>query len=259
MVNLKQKTSEFLQSHSARDLGIAVAALIVLYFLFDLIVMPLYTRQYQAVQVPAVMNLSFSAAEKVLADAGLHAVKGAEKYDETFPAGFVLFQNPEAGSAVKKGRRVYLTVGKGERLFPMPRLIGMAERDAQFALADLNLVMGEIVYESDPFYPEGVISAQAIEPGIEVAVGQKVHLVVSSGLEPYDYIVPELVGKSLSDALLEVEESGLTLGSIEEQETDKLLPNTVISQSLAAGMQAARGDTLSILVSKLPKSQGQEQ
>ncbi len=171
----------------------------------------------------------------------------------------MLFQNPEAGSAVKKGRRVYLTVGKGERLFPMPRLIGMAERDVKFALADLNLVLGEIVYKTDPFYPEGVISGQAIEPGMEVAVGQRVDLVVSSGLEPFDYIVPELVGKSLNDALLEVEESGLTLGDIQEQETDKVLPNTVISQSLAAGVQAARGDTLSILVSKLPRSHAQEQ
>ncbi len=258
-MNVKQKTTEFLQSHAARNLGIAVAAFVVLYFLLDLIVMPLYTRQYQSVEVPTVTNLSFSAAEKILANAGLHAVKGAEKYDESFPAGFVLFQNPEAGSAVKKGRRVYLTVGKGERLFPMPRLIGMAERDAKFVLADYNLVLGEIIYEPDPFYPEGVISAQAIEPGVEVAVGQRVNLVVSSGLEPFDYIVPELVGKSLNDALLEVEESGLALGSIEEQETDKLLPNTVISQSLPAGLQAARGDTLSILVSKLPRSKGQEQ
>jgi beta-lactam-binding protein with PASTA domain len=258
-MSLLQKSKEIFQNHTTRQLGIVVATVIIIYYLFDLIVMPLYTRQYQAVQVPAVTNLSFSAAEKLLADKGLQPVKGAEKYDEKHPTGFVLFQNPEAGALVKKGRRIYLTVGKGERHFSMPRLIGMAERDARFTLGDQGLVPGEITYKGDPFYPEGVVCAQGIDPGQLVAVGQNIDLVVSSGIEPHGYIVPELVGKSLNDALLEIEESGLILGKIEDQETDKVLPNTVISQSLQPGQQAAKGDTLHIVVTKLAGDKEQEQ
>lgn len=231
--------------------GVTIVVLAVLYLLMDYFVMPLYTRQHQSIEVPNVTHLSYTAAEKILKKAGLKTVKAGEKYDENFPPGFVLFQNPEAGSPVKKGRRVYLTVGKGQRTFPMPKLVGMPLRDARFTLENLHLNPGEVTYENDNYYPEDVVSDQSVPEGQDVAVGSTIDLTVSLGEEPTVFIVPEVVGKSLTDAEIAIKKAGLTLGRVQKQVTDKVLPNTVIGQSLDPGLEVSKGDTLDIVISQL--------
>ena len=238
-----------------KNLTISMGILIFTYVLFDFLLMPIFTRHWQSVAVPDVTHLSSQAADKLLSKAGLIAAKGPEKYDENFPPGFVLFQNPKAGSPVKKGRRIYLTVGKGEKVFPMPLLVGKPERDVKFLLEQLNLHLGSVTFENDSFYHEGVVSNQSIEPETQVAVGTSVDLVVSIGIEPTEFVVPDLVGKSEDNAKLSIKKAGLTLGGITYQETDKLVPSTVINQSLQAGLDVAKGDTLDIVVSKLAGSE----
>lgn len=249
---LTTKMRSFFSRTLLKNLSLSLGILIIAYALLDFLLMPILTRHWQSIAVPNVTHLSTQAASKLLAQEGLLAVKGTEKYDENFPPGFVLFQNPEAGAPVKKGRRIYLTVGKGQKVFPMPMLVGKPERDVKFLLDQLNLRLGSVTFENDTFYHEGVVSAQSIEPETEVAVGTSVDLVVSIGIEPTEFVVPDLVGKSEDDAELSIKKAGLTLGEITYQETDKLVPRTVISQSLEAGLDVAKGDTLNIVVSKLP-------
>jgi len=231
--------------------GIVIFSFMILYFLLNYLIMPFYTRQHQSIKVPEVTNLSFTAAQKILSKAGLKPIKAGEKYDESFPPGFVIFQNPEAEAPVKKGRRVYLTVSKGRRTFEMPKLVGLPLRDAKFKISDLHLILGNIIYENDTYYPEGVVSAQSIDPGKPIAAGEKIDLTVSLGVEPTEFIVPKVVGKSLNDAKLAIKKAGLTLGRIESQYTDKVLPNTVVGQSLEPGLEVSKGDTLDIVVSRL--------
>ena len=252
--NLLAKIRSKLTPRVLRNWGILFALILFLYLLMDFLVMPLYTRHWQKIIVPNVTHLSYEAAEKILARVGLKAVKAAEKYDENFPPGFVLFQNPEAESPVKKGRRVYLTVGKGQRVFPMPNFIGEPFRDVKFRLKELKLRLGKIEYEIDEFHPEGGVSDQSIEPKTQVSVGEVVDLTVSLGAKPDRYIVPDLIGKSEDDAKIAIKKAGLTLGEITYQETDRLVPKTVISQSLEAGLEVMQGDTLNIVVSQLPGS-----
>ena len=242
-----------------RYTGIGLVSIIVLYFIMDLIVMPVYTRQFFTLRVPNVTHLSYDAAYKILTKSGLKVVKGGEKYDENYPSGFVLFQNPGPDSHVKKGRRVYLIVGKGHRVFKMPKLVGMALRDVKFKLKDLQLLLGHVEYENDFYYPEGVVSSLSIEEDTEVAVGERIDVTVSLGAEPTVFIVPDLLGKSVGDALLAVKKAGLTLGSFRRQETDKLIPNTVIKQSLDVGLQVSKGDTIDLYISQLPNKNFQEE
>ncbi len=244
----KQGIIKFLKISS-----ITLVSIIILFCLFDWFIMPIYTRHWNAVDVPNVTHLSFDAAKKILNKAGLEAVKGSEKFDENYPPGFVLFQNPEASFSVKKGRRIYLTIGKGQRTFEMPKLVGISERDAKFVLAQNNLKVGQITYESDDFYPEGVVSEQSVKENHLVAVREKISLTVSLGGEPTEFIVPDIIGKSKDDAVVRIIKAGLTLGEIKFQATNKLLPNTVIDQSLEAGLDVQKGDTLAIIVSKLPQ------
>ncbi|MBN1541984.1 PASTA domain-containing protein [candidate division KSB1 bacterium] len=237
--------------------GIVCAIFVVFLLMLDNLIMPLLTRHWQSISVPEVTNLSWNAAEKILQDAGLQAIKAAEKYDPHLPPGFVLFQNPEAGSPVKKGRRIYLTVGKGERIFEMPRFVGMSLRDAQFILNDYSLQLGKLEYETDDYWPDGVISHQSIAAGREISAGQVINLTISLGSAPTIFIVPRLVGRSLDDAVIEIKKAGLVLGQISYQTTEKLVPETVIGQSPHEGLEVAEGDSVRLIVCQLPKSEAQ--
>jgi eukaryotic-like serine/threonine-protein kinase len=231
---------------------ISIPAILVFYLFLDYIAMPIYTRQYQAIAVPDVTLRSFAEAEAMLAKSGLRIVKDGEKFDETLPAGRIVFQNPDALAMVKKGRRIYVTISKGGRTFPMPKLTGQSERDARFILQANELSLGRVDYRRDPFLPDGVVCDQSITAGDTIGVRQRVDLTVSLGVEPTEYIVPDLVGKSIDDALMALRKAGLTAGNIQEQTTEELLPNTVVAQSIEAGKQVAKADTVHIVVSVLP-------
>ena len=248
-----------LKNHLTRKnltfLGLFFGILVALYLLMDLFVMPLYTRQHQSINVPTVTNMSLSAAEKRLRDNGLKVVIAGEKYDENYPPGHVLFQNPEGSSPVKKGRRVYLTVGKGKQVLNMPKLVGLSDRDARFVLADHNLQIGNVFYELDNFYPEEVVSKQSLPAGNTVVMGESIDFTVSLGLEPTEFIVPELIGKTLKESRLHLKKSGLVLGQVTYQTTDKLLPDTIIHQSLKAGETVEKADTVHVVLSQLPETE----
>ncbi len=229
--------------------------LILGYLLLDWAILPLYTRQYQSIAVPDVIHFSWEESAAKLKKAGLRAVRGNEQYDEKVPEGHILFQVPEPGAAVKKGRRIYLTVCKGFRIFGMPKLIGLSERDARFLLQETNLAVGYVDYRTDDFLPEGVVCGQSLEPGTDIRLGTRVNLTVSVGVVPSRFIVPDVVGKSLEEATLHIRKAGLVPGTLSRQATDELLPSTVISQSLVAGTEVSRGDPVDLVISILPGSQ----
>ncbi|MDZ7262777.1 MAG: PASTA domain-containing protein, partial [candidate division KSB1 bacterium] len=211
-----------------------LTGIFLLLLLCDKVVMPLYTKHNEEVEVPNITQISFDEAETILEKQGFQIVKEAEKYDSHFPPGYVLTQNPEAFSKVKSGRRVYVIVSMGERMVKVPQLIGRSERDAQFILNSLGLVLKDVLYDHSSYYPEGVVSEQSLPKDQEVKVGTEISIMVSLGRFPDRFIVPSLVGKNLNQAKMILTKSGLTLGKVEYQVEPELLPETVISQSLPA-------------------------
>ncbi|MBN2413430.1 PASTA domain-containing protein [candidate division KSB1 bacterium] len=231
---------------------IVMISIMLLYIIMDNLFMPVYTRHWQSVNVPEVTFKSFRAAKKILQQKGLNGLILDEKFDGNYPPGYVLFQNPLPNSAVKKGRRIYLTVGKGNKIIQMPDLIGISERDAKFTIEQYQLELIKIYFVNDIHYPLGVVCEQSIPAGEDIEVGSSIELGISIGQEEFSYIVPSLIGKSKEEAMENIEKSGLILGQILYQETDKILPNTVIRQSLTSGQKVNRNDSLNIVLSKLP-------
>ncbi len=227
-----------------------------IYLALIFLIMPLYTRHWQHIQVPEVTNLSFAAAEKMIRGSDLVPQEGEAKYDNNVPPGFVIFQNPLAHSFVKKGRRVYLVISRGKQPVPVPNLVGANLRDVRFVLLQGQLALGKITYEFDVYYPEGVIMEQSVEPDAEISAGSAIDITVSLGPEPVDVFVPGLVGRTVEDADLLIKKARLTKGRVSYKAKNDAVVNKVIAQSLQPGLRAAKGDTIDIVVSTL--AQGQE-
>ncbi len=229
--------------------------LFAVYLLFDLVIMPAYTRHGQEIMVPDLTNMFYEEAREQLAERGLKIVEREKKFDKSgqFSIGVVMSQVPTPFSEVKKGRRIYVTVSKGEPDIEMPKLIYTSERNAIFTLERYDLVLGEVRYEHSDIFHAGVISEQSIEAGAEVRPGMVIDLTVSLGQFPDNFIVPDVIGRSLPDAKKIILQSGLTLGAVSFQIEPDLLPETVIDQSLEPEMEVTKGDTINLLVSQLPE------
>jgi len=247
---MKVKTKEYAL---AAFLIIIVAAIALL--LFDRLVMPIYTRHNQSVEIPDVIEMTLAEAESALSEQGLSLVVEGERYDEHYPIGIILDQTPEAYSLTKPGRRVYVTLSSGEQMCVMPNLIGRSERDAMFEAhsAGLTLTEEEFGYEYSFYYPQGVIMAQSIPPGTKLTKETPIHVTTSLGQIPNEFRIPKLIGLTLERARKIILTSGLTIGDITEVARNDLLPNTVIAQTPEPDQPAEQGQKVDLEVSILEK------
>jgi len=227
-----------LKNIKAKDLrtpAIILAGLIVLFYVFNNIVMPRYVQQEKTTTVPGVVGRPVEEAIQLLSAAGLQGKKSDARTDKQYPEGTVVVQNPPAGTVVKFGRGVYLTVSGGEPMVNVPSLRGRSLRDATFALERFGLVLGNARYEISEEYPLGTIIDQDTPESTVVPAGRVINVVVSQGKTADQVPVPDVVKKSFSEAERIIIQAGLRIGNITYQINTELLPNTVIEQVPKAG------------------------
>lgn len=244
-------------STSAKEWGLAAGLVFIIFIgilgIFDRVVMPRYTRHGKKVEVPDVVEMPLEQADSALSKAGFELVVESGRYDNHYPEGTVIDQNPQAFSETKPGRRVYVTVSSGEQMCVMPNLIGKSERDAVFTAHSAGLTLNEedVGYEYSYYYPAGVIMAQSIPPGTKLKKDTPIHVTSSLGALPEQFTIPNLVGQPLDRARKIILTSGLSLGEVTYEANEDLLPNTIISQSPEASSPAEKGQSINLVVSKL--------
>ncbi len=241
-----------------RDLktpAIVLAILLVLFYVFNNIVMPRYVQQGRTTAVPNVVGKSLDEAIKMLADAGLPGKKADVRNDRQYPEGTVVVQNPAAGAEVKFGRGVYLTVSGGEPLVVVPGLRGSTLRNATFALERAGLVMGTATYQVSEEYPQGTIIDQDTPESSKVPNGRVINVIVSQGKSADQVPVPDVTKKTFSDAERILIQANLRTGNIKYQVSSDLLPNTVIEQFPKAGDLVPAGQAIDLVVAQKGEKQ----
>ncbi|MEE9298677.1 MAG: Stk1 family PASTA domain-containing Ser/Thr kinase, partial [Acidimicrobiia bacterium] len=148
-------------------------------------------------------------------------------------AGLVVGTEPEAGTQVERGSTIKLLVSGGAATIQVPRVVGLTERQARNALELLGLEVGEFIFEASPVIEAGIVMAQNPPAGEPVAVGTDVDLVVSAGSNALT--VPDVVGKTESDALFTFSQSGFEEIRIERRPSAEVLEGFVIETSPEAG------------------------
>ena len=126
------------------------------------------------VEVPDVVGQkSAFDAEKAITEAGLRLAPGAkEKIDDTVAPGTVLSQTPTAGEQAKEESEVSILVAVGNGTVSVPDLSGKSTTDAEKALRDVGLTLGQATPQ--PLDPEGRIETQIPEAKQALRVGAPV-------------------------------------------------------------------------------------
>lgn len=111
-----------------------------------------YTRHGEAIDVPNVKNINIDEAEVMLSNRDLSVVVIDSVYKKNLPAGTIIEQNPVAGSKIKKGRAIYVTINSDRvPLIAIPDIVDnsslrQAEAKLQamgFKLTEPEFISGE--------------------------------------------------------------------------------------------------------------------
>jgi len=240
----------------AKKFYIACIALIAFFCLMNWVVMPWYVNDGGVVKVPDVVGMDVGAAKIVLDTTGLQFEPGGTESSK-LPPNTVLAQNPEAGSIVKHGRRIYLVLSGGAEKVEVPNLIGHTQREAQFMLERVGFKVGLVTSDSSSEYPQNVVMTQSSKPGSMLATGTPISMVVSSGpVEEGEVSVPDLVGRPLTEAQKMITRSSLVLGSVTFEPSRRLVPNTILEQYPRARDIVPKGTAINLYVSSIASQSG---
>ena len=199
------------------------------------------------VAVEYYVNLTQAEAEAKIQAIGLTAnVKKGANVD-TAP-GLVYAQQPTEGNKIPKGNAVTIWVSTGKPKVAVPTLVGMQETDAVNQLKALHLKPD--VHGVNSNTPANQVTAQDPKSGTKVVVGTSVRINVSKGPQPV--AVPSVVGDTLDQATATLQGAGFKTTPTFVNATQPA--NTVTDQSPGAGSSAAKGSTVSLTVSKGPKT-----
>ncbi|MHC4498103.1 MAG: PASTA domain-containing protein, partial [Planctomycetota bacterium] len=194
--------------------------------------------------VPDLTGMAQADANLAIIGAGLAVGTVGSGYSDTIPAGHVTSQDPPAGTEMPFDWPVDIVVSLGSPVVPV--VVGLQETDANLALAATSLVVGTVTYDYNDTIPPWEVISQDPAPGTTVSVGSAVDLVVSLG-QPI--IVPDIVGRTETEANSDLTSVGLTVGTVAYEYNDTVPVGQVITQSPIAGAAVPISSGVDMVVS----------
>ncbi len=143
------------------------------------------SKGQEMVDVPDVTGKTSDEAQTTLTAAGFK-VEIDEENDDEVEEGKVISQTPEGNGKAAKKSTVTIVVSKGKevKVVEVPDLKKMSIKDAEKALSDAKLKLGNVNQEYSDTIKEGLVITQSVEAGVEVKEGAEVSITISKGKKP---------------------------------------------------------------------------
>ena len=198
--------------------------------------------------VPNVVGMTVAEASDALTKAGLTA-KATYKESTEYEKDYIVSQDIEGNTEVASGTVLNLVVSSGKVVgATVPDVVGKSEAEAKVILEAEGFKMQKQLQESDTVEKGNVISQNPLG-ATTAAQGSDVTVVVSSGTSVEQISMPDLTGKTEEEAKVVIEEEGLVIGTVSEEDSDSVDKGKVISQSPAAGGMVDKGTTVDLKIS----------
>ncbi|MEX0767865.1 MAG: PASTA domain-containing protein [Microthrixaceae bacterium] len=202
------------------------------------------SNQVDQVTVPRMAGRTLAEAQTQLEGLGL-VVETEYTSNEVIAPDTVIGQDPVAGSRLEVGEQVVLRVSDGLAGVDLPDFSGMKTPEALRVLKTIGL-LGEVENVFDEIVPQNLIIGSLPAGGSRAAPGSTVKLLVSQGPEPRT--VPQILGKPVGEAIVELARAEFTLGEITQKFSADQPPGTLLSSDPAPAEQAPRGQPINLVV-----------
>ena len=238
-MNWRAQTRRLLPYFITAASGFLLAYLFVYFFVFPVGLVP------DEGEMPNVVSLYYDDAVRRLREQGFDGSRGEERFHATIPEGVVLEQDPPGGSRQPRGTRVTLAVSRGQLEAEVPRVIGLTRQQAEVALQNAGLDVGDVRQRSSG-RPRGEVIAVEPVAGTAVPVPAAVTLTVSTG--PSELTMPDVVGQSFPQARTLLEQIGLRTQDPIYDSTSYMPALSVIAQTPLPGVMVPPGSRVTLRV-----------
>ena len=257
MEYLRKLLEKLSENRIARNIILIVCAIIIFSFVIYLL-LGIFTRHNKYKTVPDFVGASLSEARHLAAKDRLRIEISDSLFVPAYEGGVILEQQPTAGSKVKSGRRIFITVNSfRQKTVRVPYVTGYSLRQAKNILEVAGLEIAELKYVDDiatNYVLDEKFEGKTINEtsDIHAEIGSGITLVVGRSGQESPVEIPKLIGLSLTDAKSRLWDRGLNVGSIRFEDGINLLNRKnarVLSQSPSYGNNAQLGTSISISLS----------
>lgn len=219
--------------------------------------------------VPDLRGKSLAGAMNMLSPLNLPLLKEGEEFNASVAIGSILRQRPGAGTKVREGKAVRVTVSQGGETVFTPSIVGLPLRNAEILLRQSQLALGEVAESFSLRFEKGLVLSQEPKSESSVEKNALINVVVSAGSPPESVsLMPDFLRKSLSEAqswaakysvelkLVKDSNSLFPYGTVLEQEPapDAVLPETARVTLTISGRAGGREESSSAgFVYKVPQ------
>lgn len=209
-----------------------------------------YVSAGQFTRTPAVLAMTEGKARDTLHDAGLD-VRIRHDYSTQIKRGHVISSDPQPGDRIRDTGTVTIVVSRGPEVVAVPDVSGSSVQAAQHVLRDAGLEPGRVTHEFDADVTQGSVIRTDPETGTKRRPGSAVALVVSKGAKIQ---VPDVTGQDVDEARAVLRDAGLRVRVAQDQVFSQAEKGTVAEVAPGTGETVARGDTVTLTVSKGPET-----
>lgn len=197
-------------AHVLAMIGVSLVILVVVFSIIKL-----YARQGQEYELPDVVgtNIAELQADNPIE---LDVVVLDSIFRPGQEGGRILTQDPKAGTMVKKGRKLYITMtAYSPEDAVLPELAGLTVRQAVSELANAGLETGTLKFVEDR-YKNSVIDqsckGKTVYAGQQIPRGSVIDLTVGLGDSTGRSVVPFVIGKTSDKARRDILSASLNVG-----------------------------------------------
>jgi len=210
----------------------------------------LIIKSEDTVIVPELVGKNVVSALEILTDLQLNTKVNGSEYSQTFPKNYVTFQEPEAGSEIKKDRDVRIIISKGAKTILMPNIADLSEQQARMIIEENGLIRGQSSQTYSAAVERNHVIVQVPQAGTMITRGAKVDILVSSGPRPVKYVMPDLAGHSFDQAVLLIENTNLFVGDVRSSFDKQKARNSIIRQEPLAGFSVEVNSPVDLVINR---------
>ena len=200
------------------------------------------------IEVPPLVGENKEVADEMCSKRNLVMEVVSKENSDEYPENTVIRQSIDAGEKVAKKTVIEVVISSGEKEVTIESVEGMDEDAAKKTLKAQGFTDFTVDSEYSDKWENGVVIGTNPAAGEKVTVDTKIKLIVSKGAQKKD--VPDLRGKTVSEAQKLLASAGLEDGGSSEQYSDKYEAGLIISQSVTPGSKVSSGTSVSYVVSK---------
>jgi len=191
--------------------------------------------------VPTTAGMTYDEATDALADEDLNAHR-VDLPSESVDEDIVIRTDPAAGISVEKDSQVTVYVSSGPKMTTVPTLEGLTRAEAEDALDEAGLQLGQVRREDDPDTEADVVISASADAKDEVSEGTVVDLVVATGTVTVVDFTQQ--GYTLDAAQAALDELGLKVSVQDDPSCPANDPRAVKSQSAGPGEVPIHSDVI---------------